>query len=83
MRLFLLITITALLYAAQTTAIQAGGKCTGSSPCSACTNYTGCKHCKSGGICGTCKPVSIKTKTDTNKKQQDTLTKDSTNVQPK
>ncbi len=71
MRLFLLIIITALLYAAQITAIQAGGKC------------TGCKHCKSGGTCGACKHVSIKTKTDTNKKRQDTLIKDSTNVQPK
>lgn len=32
-----------------------GGRCTGSSYCTACTNCSGCKHCaQNGGSCGVC-----------------------------
>ena len=46
---------------------EAGGKCVGSSPCSACSNCSRCKYCSSGGKCGACskdvdKPKQKKTK---------------------
>lgn len=45
--------LVAILFA--TTAVFAGGKCTGKKPCSACSNCAGCKYCaKEGGECGTC-----------------------------
>lgn len=32
-----------------------GGRCTGSSYCTACSNCSGCKHCaQNGGSCGVC-----------------------------
>ncbi len=31
-----------------------GGKCVGSSSCTACTNCSRCKHCSNGGSCGVC-----------------------------
>lgn len=32
-----------------------GGRCTGSSYCTACSNCSGCKHCaENGGSCGVC-----------------------------
>lgn len=36
-----------------------GGRCTGSSNCTACSNCSGCKHCaQNGGSCGVCSGVS-------------------------
>jgi uncharacterized protein YgiM (DUF1202 family) len=31
-----------------------GGRCTGSSSCSACRNCSRCAHCSNGGTCGVC-----------------------------
>ncbi|MDR6461248.1 hypothetical protein J2786_004402 [Chryseobacterium vietnamense] len=31
-----------------------GGRCTGSSYCTACSNCSRCGHCSSGGTCGVC-----------------------------
>ncbi|MES2566232.1 MAG: SH3 domain-containing protein [Bacteroidota bacterium] len=31
-----------------------GGRCTGSSSCSACKNCSRCAHCSNGGTCGVC-----------------------------
>ncbi|MDD7885053.1 SH3 domain-containing protein [Flavivirga sp. 57AJ16] len=42
-----------------------GGRCTGSSNCSACTNCSRCKYCNSGGSCGVCSGGSRRTYTPT------------------
>jgi uncharacterized protein YgiM (DUF1202 family) len=57
-----------------------GGRCTGSSYCTACTNCTRCAHCNSGGSCGVCAaPVRTKTTTyEYKEKGPSTKTKGST-----
>lgn len=39
-----------------------GGRCTGSTNCSACTTCSRCGHCGSGGTCGKCTERSDKRK---------------------
>lgn len=39
-----------------------GGRCTGSSSCTACKNCSRCAHCKGGGSCGVCAVVSTTSK---------------------
>lgn len=43
-----------------------GGKCVGSSSCTACTNCSRCKHCSNGGSCGVCSGRSSRTTYPTN-----------------
>ncbi|MGC1633785.1 MAG: hypothetical protein WA749_16875 [Gelidibacter sp.] len=45
-----------------------GGRCKGSTYCSACKNCLGCKHCtKNGGSCGVCATDRKNTNTSNNK----------------
>ena len=49
-----------------------GGRCTGSSYCTACTNCSRCKHCNSGGSCGVCAGGSRRTTTTKSYKSNST-----------
>ncbi|MBN9286262.1 MULTISPECIES: SH3 domain-containing protein [unclassified Flavobacterium] len=48
-----------------------GGRCSGSSYCSACTNCSRCKHCKAGGTCGACSNESSDREARTYRKKAD------------
>lgn len=54
-----------------------GGRCTGSSYCTACTNCSGCKHCaQNGGSCGVCSGGSSRSSfTSTSSNSRTTKTK--------
>ncbi|SIS32738.1 hypothetical protein SAMN05421768_10326 [Chryseobacterium joostei] len=58
-----------------------GGKCTGSTYCTACSNCSRCGHCSGGGTCGVCKsnfsPTTIPSKRSPSKKSSSRSKSDS------